>query len=135
MGKISAENIPDKWDILDINDFNEKSCSYGREIFAAIVKMYAEEIPKKIALISSAFETNDINKIKFEAHSLKGIALNFKADKFNSLCIELDRSVFSGDTGISKIVFAEIIGLSQKYITELNRFAASEEPDSDKIKS
>ena len=127
--------IKDEWEILDINDFNEKAGSYGRQTYAGIVKMYAEEIPKKINMISSAFETNDINKIKFEAHSLKGIALNFIADKFNSLCIEFDRSLFSGETDISKKVFSEICELSHNYISELNRFAASEEPDSDKIKS
>ncbi len=125
----------DNWDILDVTDFKEKSCSYGKQVFADIVKMYAEEIPNKISSISSAFETNDINKIKFEAHSLKGIALNFKADKFNKLCIEFDRTIFCGETGVSKKVFDEIKELSQNYIAELNRFAASEEPDSDKIKS
>jgi PAS domain S-box-containing protein len=123
------------WEIIDKKDFDLKVKTLGKKVFIDILELLVKEIPNKIAVIGSAFEANDIEKIKFEAHSLKGIALNFSAAKFNDLCVDLDNAVNSGSIERSEAVFKELKTVSEKYLVELYRIIKLNKTDFQNIKS
>ncbi|MBN2857943.1 MAG: response regulator, partial [Candidatus Delongbacteria bacterium] len=118
----SSDDGKNKWEIIDIEDFESKLSIFGRDAFVDIVNLMITEIPAKTDKILSALEKKDRELMKFEAHSLKGISLNFNAPGFNNLCVELDRRAESGSFEEYRNIILKIKVLADKYVTELKKF-------------
>lgn len=123
------------WKIIDKTDFDSKQKSFGSQAFRDILELLVNEIPKKTVQIGESFEAHDIERLKFETHSLKGIAVNFKADAFNDLCIELDKHIHAGEFEKAFSVFNELKTVSERYLYELNEIIEGSKTDFPDIKS
>ncbi|MFO7810503.1 MAG: ATP-binding protein, partial [Candidatus Delongbacteria bacterium] len=122
---LSKKDNSGEWIILDIDDYNSKKKIFGEISFADILSLFEKELPLKIARIEDSLRKNDKRSLKFEAHSLKGVSLNFKAQKFNDLCSKLDRYAQSGDTELSKKIFRDLKALSTEYRKEITEYIQS----------
>jgi PAS domain S-box-containing protein len=118
----SSGIVKNEWEIIDITDFESKLSIFGRDEFFDIVKLLKNELPEKIKKISSSLEENNGESMKFEAHSLKGISLNFSAPEFNKLCIKLDKTAESGSFEDYRNILGKIKVLADKYVIELEKF-------------
>ena len=66
--------------------------------------------------------SNELENLKHQTHSLKGVLLNFEAEKINNLSIELDKNALEGNIEHLKIVLDKIKDISDDYISEINHF-------------
>ncbi len=108
--------------IIDHEELLLKMDQLGKNSFIDILELYAKEIPDKISGLSSAVENNDREKIRFEAHSLKGVVSNFGSGQFLELCRELEQNSSNYKTADLKSVFERMKSVSDKYLDELKRF-------------
>ncbi len=111
-----------KWQVISIDDFRKKQKSFGRESFSEILGLFAKELPRKISKIESAILKNDHESLKFEAHGLKGVSLNFEAREFNRLCIKLDEHAQSNSFAQAKLYFEKLKISAEKYYEEIIQF-------------
>jgi len=133
--EISAGKTDASYEILDFNDFLIKSKTFGKQVLIDILELLVKDIHKKIELLQSGYEKNDFEAIKFESHSLKGIATNFKAPEFNELCIKLDNQVCSDNFEESLITFRNLKNKALIYMPELTRIISFFKSDFQNIKS
>jgi PAS domain S-box-containing protein len=122
------------WKILSINDFESKMRTFGTQAYLDIIELLIKELPAKIRAVKEAAATSDLKALKFQAHSLKGVVLNFSAPGFNELCIKLDRLANSGKKDEAAGILKELIPLSEKYLSELRRFVKNVKTDFEKNK-
>ena len=81
-------------DAFDAMKFERLREETGNE-FGDLIRLYLEELPTKIGLITKAIESADMDELKNTVHRLKSNSAIFGASAMVSLCEELERS----DTG------------------------------------
>jgi signal transduction histidine kinase/FixJ family two-component response regulator/HPt (histidine-containing phosphotransfer) domain-containing protein len=115
--------------ILDYDDFISKSKTFGKTAFTDILELLLKEVPKKVKAIEAAYERNDLESLKFEAHSLKGVVLNFNAPGFTALAVELDTQISVKNYEDSVRTFAELKEMSADYLNEISKMISIFTPD------
>jgi HPt (histidine-containing phosphotransfer) domain-containing protein len=53
-------------------------------------KQYKEQLDERVAEIHSALKDHDANRLARLAHNLKGVSLNFSADRLANMTIHLE---------------------------------------------
>ncbi|MCF6324491.1 MAG: Hpt domain-containing protein [Gammaproteobacteria bacterium] len=66
------------------------------EMFAEIIEVYLEDTPKRLSLLLSALEENNINAMLEESHCLKGSSGNIGALKLSKICAEIESQSKAG---------------------------------------
>jgi len=119
---IPEVNYLDEFKVLNLKEFSLKMNQLGKGAFLDILELYAKEIPDKIKSIGSAVAANDIEKIRFETHSLKGVVSNFGTGQFLDICTELEKMSSSGNNIDINKIFKKLRSFSEKYSEELESF-------------
>ncbi|HQO09363.1 MAG TPA: ATP-binding protein [Clostridiales bacterium] len=125
----TSSGVNTTFKILDYDDFITKSKSFGKTAFTDILELLLKEVPKKVKAIEAAYERNDLESLKFEAHSLKGVVLNFSAPGFTALAVELDRLISEKNYEDSVRTFAELKEMSADYLNEISKMISIFTPD------
>jgi PAS domain S-box-containing protein len=110
------------WEFIVYKDFENKALSFGHHVYVEILELLVKELPEKISSIEKAYVAGDNKALKFHTHSLKGVALNFNAPKFNDLCVKLDSSAAKENNEDIISSLNGILEIKEKYIAEIDRF-------------
>jgi HPt (histidine-containing phosphotransfer) domain-containing protein len=63
--------------MIDLENFNENFKYYGKQVVCEIIDIFAEEYPDRMISLQKSVADEDFDEIKFNAHSLKGVIVNF----------------------------------------------------------
>ncbi len=120
---VTGHKTPDeRFSLIDTQEFGIKIRQLGKDTFTDILKLYYRELPEKISRIGSALESDDIERVKFESHSLKGVVSNFGTGRFIELCMELEKRSAASDIKELKDIFKKLKEASSQYMIELETF-------------
>jgi PAS domain S-box-containing protein len=75
----SADHQIKQLQIFDRDGFSER-IGGNTELYDEIVPIFLEKFPKEISVLHSFIEKQDFEKIRLQAHSIKGMCLNIGAD-------------------------------------------------------
>ena len=98
-----------------------------QELFLDMIDFFAEDGPALIAEIRSGFESGDIEVVSRGAHSLKGLAANFGAQRAMEAARAVEQSAKAGDMN-------QALERSQELEPEINRLIAALELHSRRAK-
>ena len=71
--------------------FNDTYQFFDKSIIVEIIDIFMEEGPGKIAAIEQNIEEANFDKLRFNAHSLKGVVANFSAPQAFEKVKELEK--------------------------------------------
>lgn len=93
--------------------------------FIDLLETYLEDLPKNLAQLKTAVETNDGRNVQFYAHKLKGSILTLGIHSLSDLCFELetagkenDQSKYNISEKIQRdgeILLKELAAIKDKY--------------------
>ncbi len=66
--------------MIDKEKFQENFKYFDKELIVEIIDMFINEHPDRMSLIKKNIEDLDMDALKFNAHSLKGVIANFMAE-------------------------------------------------------
>ena len=72
--------------------FFEQFGDRAEATFLKIAPVYLTQLQKNIVLLQQASEEQDIDKLQFIAHSMKGEANTFGFHEFSEVCLQLEKS-------------------------------------------
>ncbi len=62
------------------------------EIIKECINIFIESVEEKLTLISDAIETKDFEKIRFNAHSIKGASYNMSVKELGDIALNLEKA-------------------------------------------
>lgn len=65
--------------VIDENSFMETFQYFDKSIVVEIIDIFIEEYPQRMSDLKKDIDQKDFTKLKFDAHSLKGVIANFFA--------------------------------------------------------
>ena len=66
--------------VIDKEKFQENFKHFDKELIVEIIDMFINEHPDRMAKIKKDIESSDMESLKFNAHSFKGVIANFMAE-------------------------------------------------------
>ncbi|MFH1159625.1 MAG: Hpt domain-containing protein [bacterium] len=84
--------------MLDRNRFNENFVYLDKEVIVEIIDIFLGEYQDRFNKIQKNLSENDINQLRFNAHSLKGVIANFMDPVTIELSRLLDEKAKQNDT-------------------------------------
>ncbi|MDA3885068.1 MAG: ATP-binding protein [Candidatus Delongbacteria bacterium] len=108
--------------IINILDFEDKKKIFEKNVYTNILNMLIADFDKKIDLINEYLESNDIESLKLQTHSLKGIITNFDAPMMNDLSKELDKLAIDGNISKLRVNLDMISTIAPQYKSEILEF-------------
>ncbi len=106
-----------KMTIIDEKAFMETFQYFDKSIVVEIIDIFIQEYPDRIASISKDIESKDFARLKFDAHSLKGVISNFFAAEPQQYARELELKGASKDgEGLPELL--ENLSRTTKTLTE-----------------
>ena len=126
----SSVNTPepvkdDKFNILNLSDFEEKKKIFGKESYINILDMLLSDFKVKLDLIAQFLENNDLESLRHQTHTLKGIVTNFDTPQINNLCEELDKHALVGNIELIKATLDNIRIIAPQYKSEIIEYIKS----------
>ncbi|MDT8301826.1 MAG: ATP-binding protein, partial [Sedimentisphaerales bacterium] len=79
------------------------------EVLKETVKIFLEEAPQTIELLTGAIEAKDSGKIKIHAHKLKGLARHVAAREISDMLLELETKGRKNELEGAESLFADIL--------------------------
>jgi len=83
-------------EIIDLKDFMER-VQDDKELLVELLDIFQEDFAGKRQALGEALKTNDINKIKEVAHSLKGASGNISAKEMHANFLKMEQLAKSND--------------------------------------
>lgn len=83
--------------VIDEKAFMETFQYFDKSIVIEIIDIFIQEYPDRIAALKKDIEAKDFNKLKFDAHSMKGVISNFFAEAPQKYAKELELKGVKGD--------------------------------------
>ena len=66
--------------LINKEKFQENFKHFDKELIAEIIDMFINEHPERMQAIKTNIDEEDMENLRFNAHSLKGVIANFMAD-------------------------------------------------------
>ena len=108
--------------IIDLSDFEDKKKIFGKDSYTNILNMLLDDLDTKLDMITKFLENDDMESLKHQTHSLKGIITNFDAPKINNLCKELDQFAIDKNLEQFKFTLDKIKAITPQYRSEILEF-------------
>ena len=86
--------------IFDKDEIIEKYLG-EKEIVIDVLKVFTAKVENQLKIIMNAIDSNEFDKIKFEAHSIKGSAYNITAKNLGDIAFSMEKA--AKDFDIDKI--------------------------------
>ncbi|MDD4730414.1 MAG: Hpt domain-containing protein [Desulfovibrio sp.] len=81
----------------------------GKEAFITrLFTVFLREEPQRVAKIRAAMERNDLDEVKYLAHSLKGAAATLGAEPLRQACLELEMAAKSNNEAQSSLALQHL---------------------------
>lgn len=102
--------------------FNEFYSYYDKELVLEIIGIFFQEYPGRLAILKESVGSNDLPKIAFQAHSLKGVVANFMDEKARSLALEMELKAKAGDGEGMNTLLEQLDEAIQDLLKELDTY-------------
>ena len=121
-----VDNEPMSLDVLSLTiqlDLNATLANLNgdAELLQAIAQIFAEDVPSIIHTLKHAFATNDGVGAVLHAHTIKGMALNFRAEPLTTLSRRLEMDYAKLSNCEREILVLQIESSCNETIAELKR--------------
>lgn len=73
-----------------------------KEFLTKLFRVFLRDEPARVTKIREAFEAEQMDELKYLAHSLKGAAATMGADRVREACLKLEYSARDEDRELSK---------------------------------
>ena len=98
----------------------------GKEAFLKrLFTVFLQHEPTRVAELRSALEHDDLPKVRYLAHSLKGSAATMGADGLKDCCLALEKSAERGEHNLSldrmgdlEAAIGEVYGFMSRFMDE-----------------
>jgi HPt (histidine-containing phosphotransfer) domain-containing protein len=91
------------------------------ELLQAIAQIFAEDVPSIVQALKHAFATGDGVGSVLHAHTIKGMALNFRAEPLTTLSRGLETDYAKLSNCEREVLVLQIESACNKTLTELKR--------------
>ncbi|HOV15647.1 MAG TPA: Hpt domain-containing protein [Spirochaetota bacterium] len=97
---------------LNLNVFNYKELLNRfmdeKDVVNEVIAIFVEKIDRQFVIIEDGIKVDDLEKIKFEAHNIKGGALNLCAKEFGLAAKNLEDACKNKDNSNLNCLFANL---------------------------
>lgn len=83
--------------IIDKEKFQENFKYFDNEIIVEVINIFIDEFPERMGAIKKNIEESDMQSLKFNAHSIKGVIANFMAELPQSYAKQLEEKANFND--------------------------------------
>ncbi len=95
----------------------------GKEAFLKrLFTVFLQHEPGRVADLRHALEKDDLPKVRYLAHSLKGSAATMGADGLKDRCLDLEKSAEKGDRNRSLACMSSLEGSINEVYEFMSRF-------------
>ena len=110
--------------MIDRQKLNQNFQYFDKETIIVIIDIFFEEYPQRVQNMRKNIEDLDFVKLKFNAHSLKGVIANFQDPDCIELSRKLDEMAKNQEKpGLSE-TFENLVTASDKLLEELKGLKA-----------
>ena len=106
--------------IVDKEKFQENFRFFDKEIVLEIIIMFINEFPERMTAIKQNVDDLDMEKLRFNAHSLKGVVANFMADDTQEVAKRMELKGKENDTSGLPDLYQELYNSTSQLVDELN---------------
>lgn len=78
----------------------ESMVSTKRDFIKRLFEVFIRDEPARVIKIREAFESRQLEELKYLAHSLKGASATMGADRVKEACLQLEKSSLEDDLAI-----------------------------------
>ncbi len=111
-------------DIFDPHDFLDR-LGGNKTLLGKLLKDLPQYLSETVGNLKSAAETNNVNKIKFYAHTIKGMTANVSARRLSQAASEIEMSLKQSSTDIPH----SLIGRLEQEAERLQSLLTAQFPD------
>ena len=106
--------------IIDKEKFQDNFKYFDKEIVLEIITMFINEFPDRMAAIRQDIDNSDMDKLQFNAHSLKGVVANFVAEETQELAKIMEFKGKENDTSGLEELYQQLYDSSAQLVKELD---------------
>ena len=105
--------------MIDRKKFNENFQYFDKEVVIEIIDIFFSEYDERFSNLDKNVADRDFDKLKFNAHSLKGVVANFMDPVTIDLSRKLDESAkYRQEAGLSEL-YLELKSACESLLAEL----------------
>lgn len=105
--------------LIDKEKFQENFKHFDKELIVEIIDMFISEHPGRMSLIKKNIDELDMEALRFNAHSFKGVIANFMAELPKSQAKELEDKAKMNDTSGLNEVYENLKNSSTELLDNL----------------
>jgi HPt (histidine-containing phosphotransfer) domain-containing protein len=83
--------------LIDWERFKETYQYYDKEVVVQIIDIFDSEFEDRFAKMKASYSTRQLDDLRFQAHSLKGVVANFMAPEVYDLARQLEEQAKLGN--------------------------------------
>lgn len=105
--------------MIDKNKFKENFKPFDKEIVLEIIDIFLDEYDKRMEQLSKDINENDLESLRFNAHSFKGVVANFLAEEPKNISKQLEENAKQGINAGNLELFEQLKEKTDEMIEEL----------------
>ena len=109
--------------VLDLSVLERLIEDTSLDFLPSLIEVFEAESSQRLTSIKSSLESNDLQTLGIEAHSLKGTSATFGAEKLRLVSEKVEKAAKMSDQAVVDENVPHIPELLDEVIVELNRFA------------
>ena len=106
--------------VIDEKAFSETFQYFDKGIVLEIIDIFIQEHPARIESIRSSIANRDFTKLKFDAHSMKGVIANFFAATPQNFAKELETKGTNMDDTNLELLLDQLEASTHELVEDLN---------------
>lgn len=113
--KTSSKKNTDKY--IDLKKMKEE---YSNEMVSEVIEVALKSFPKSFQKIKNAYNQNDNEELRANAHMMKGMAMNIFSNQLKEVTLKLENAAANNDKNQINISYNKLIKVYKKIIDYLN---------------
>lgn len=109
--------------VLDLSVLERLIEDTSLDFLPSLIEVFEAESSQRLTSIKSSLESNDLQTLGIEAHSLKGTSATFGAEKLRLVSEKVEKAAKMSNQAVVDENVPHIPELLDEVIVELNRFA------------
>lgn len=105
--------------MIDREKFKENFKSFDKEIVLEIIEIFLDEYDTRMEQLNKNINENDLESLRFNAHSFKGVVANFLAEEPKNISRQLEENAKQGITEGNPELFEQLKVKTDEMIEEL----------------
>jgi HPt (histidine-containing phosphotransfer) domain-containing protein len=105
--------------IIDAEQFRDTFKPFDKEVVVEIIDIFFEEWPERFKNLKNDIDSGDLDSLRFNAHSLKGVIANFVAPGPKELAKQLEDNARAMVDNNNKVVFEKLVEQVDQLMLEL----------------